>query len=388
MKRTIAVIIGTRPEAIKLAPVIRGLNASESLCPFTISTSQHGEMVDQIFNNFGITADVDFQVMRPRQKLWDLTAILSTQLGEHFSNHPVEAVLVQGDTTTALIGGLAAFYHKIPVGHVEAGLRSHDRYSPFPEELNRTLLGRLAQWHFAPTPHAAELLRRENIEGESIYITGNTVVDALHWMVSHLRCREIRPGILNGHRKLILVTCHRRENLGLPMRSVALAIKHLADSHPEAHFLFPLHPNPAVRELIQPILAKQNGVTLCEPLNYEEFLSALQQSYFVMSDSGGVQEEATALGKPVLVLRRETERPEGVKAGTLRLVGTDVQEILREAHELLVNPERHGEMSNGCGVFGDGHASEKIVRILEQNLTTASRIVPFEPMKEKSVLMQ
>lgn len=388
MKRTIAVIIGTRPEAIKLAPVIRGLNASESLCPFTISTSQHGEMVDQIFNNFGITADVDFQVMRPRQKLWDLTAILSTQLGEHFSNHPVEAVLVQGDTTTALIGGLAAFYHKIPVGHVEAGLRSHDRYSPFPEELNRALLGRLAQWHFAPTPHAAELLRRENIEGESIYITGNTVVDALHWMVSHLRCREIRPGILNGQRKLILVTCHRRENLGLPMRSVALAIKHLADSHPEAHFLFPLHPNPAVRELIQPILAKQNGVTLCEPLNYEEFLSALQQSYFVMSDSGGVQEEATALGKPVLVLRRETERPEGVKAGTLRLVGTDVQEILREAHELLVNPERHGEMSNGCGVFGDGHASEKIVRILEQNLTTASRIVPFEPMKEKSVLMQ
>ena len=388
MKRTIAVIIGTRPEAIKLAPVIRGLNASESLCPFTISTSQHGEMVDQIFNNFGITADVDLQVMRPRQKLWDLTAILSTQLGEHFSNHPVEAVLVQGDTTTALIGGLAAFYHKIPVGHVEAGLRSHDRYSPFPEELNRTLLGRLAQWHFAPTPHAAELLRRENIEGESIYITGNTVVDALHWMVSHLRCREIRPGILNGQRKLILVTCHRRENLGLPMRSVALAIKHLADSHPEAHFLFPLHPNPAVRELIQPILAKQNGVTLCEPLNYEEFLSALQQSYFVMSDSGGVQEEATALGKPVLVLRRETERPEGVQAGTLRLVGTDVKEILREAHELLVNPERHGEMSNGCGVFGDGHASEKIVRILEQNLTTASRIVPFEPMKEKSVLMQ
>lgn len=387
MKRTIAVIIGTRPEAIKLAPVIRELRASELLCPFTISTSQHGEMVDQIFNNFGITADVDFQVMRPRQKLWDLTAILSTQLGEYFSNHPVEAVLVQGDTTTALIGGLAAFYHKIPVGHVEAGLRSHDRYSPFPEELNRTLLGRLAQWHFAPTPHAAELLQRENIEGGSIYITGNTVVDALHWMVSHLRCREIRPGILNGQRKLILVTCHRRENLGLPMRSVALAIKHLADSHPEAHFLFPLHPNPAVRELIQPILAKQNGVTLCEPLNYEEFLSALQQSYFVMSDSGGVQEEATALGKPVLVLRRETERPEGVKAGTLRLVGTDVQEILREAHELLVNPEHHGEMSNGCGVFGDGHASEKIVRILEQNLTTASRVIPFEPEKEKIVLM-
>lgn len=388
MKRTIAVIVGTRPEAIKLAPVIRELGASDLLQPFIISTSQHGDMVDQVFENFGIVADTDLHVMRPRQKLWDLTAILSTQLGEHFSNHPVDAVLVQGDTTSALIGGLAAFYHKIPVGHVEAGLRSHDRYSPFPEELNRTLLSRLAQWHFAPTPYSADLLRHENIEDGSIYVTGNTVVDALHWMVRHLRCREIRPGILNGRRKLVLVTCHRRENLGLPMRSVALAIKHLADSHPEAHFLFPLHPNPGVRDLIQPILSKQNGVTLCEPLNYEEFLSALQQSYFVLSDSGGVQEEATALGKPVLVLRRETERPEGVEAGTLRLVGTDVQEILREAHELLVNPERHASMSNGSGVFGDGHASKKIVRILEQNLTTASRILPFEPAKEKTILRQ
>lgn len=388
MKRTIAVIVGTRPEAIKLAPVIRELGASDLLQPFIISTSQHGDMVDQVFENFGIVADTDLHVMRPRQKLWDLTAILSTQLGEHFSTHPVDAVLVQGDTTSALIGGLAAFYHKIPVGHVEAGLRSHDRYSPFPEELNRTLLSRLAQWHFAPTPYSADLLRHENIEDGSIYVTGNTVVDALHWMVRHLRCREIRPGILNGRRKLVLVTCHRRENLGLPMRSVALAIKHLADSHPEAHFLFPLHPNPGVRDLIQPILSKQNGVTLCEPLNYEEFLSALQQSYFVLSDSGGVQEEATALGKPVLVLRRETERPEGVEAGTLRLVGTDVQEILREAHELLVNPERHASMSNGSGVFGDGHASKKIIRILEQNLTTASRILPFEPAKEKTILRQ
>jgi UDP-N-acetylglucosamine 2-epimerase len=301
MKKTIAVIVGTRPEAIKLAPVIRALGFSDHLQPVTISTSQHGEMVEQIFENFGITADVDLQVMRPRQKLWDLTAILSTELGAYFSNHPVDAVLVQGDTTSALIGGLSAFYHKIPVGHVEAGLRSHARYSPFPEELNRTLLSRIAQWHFAPTAYAANLLRSENIDNATIYTTGNTVVDALHWMSRHLRHREIRPGILNGQRKLVLVTCHRRENIGLPMRSVALAIKHLADSHPEAHFLFPMHPNPGVRELIQPILSKQNGVTLCEPLNYEEFLSALHQSYFVISDSGGVQEEATALGKPVLV---------------------------------------------------------------------------------------
>ncbi|MEN9470070.1 MAG: hypothetical protein RL630_1803 [Verrucomicrobiota bacterium] len=388
MKKSIAVIVGTRPEAIKLAPVIRALGFSEYLQPVTISTSQHGEMVEQIFENFGITADVDLQVMRPRQKLWDLTAILSTELGAHFANHPVEAVIVQGDTTSALIGGLASFYHKIPVGHVEAGLRSHDRYSPFPEELNRTLLSRIAQWHFAPTSYAADLLRREMIDEDSIYTTGNTVVDALHWMSRHLRHREIRPGILNGQRKLVLVTCHRRENLGLPMRSVALAIKHLADSHEEAHFLFPLHPNPGVRELIQPILSKQDRVTLCEPLNYEEFLSAMHQSYFVISDSGGVQEEATALGKPVLVLRRETERPEGVTAGTLRLVGTEVQEILRAAHELLENPESHRAMSNGSGVFGDGRASEKIIRILEEKLTTENRILPFKKPTGEMVLME
>jgi len=388
MKKTVAVVVGTRPEAIKLAPLIRELQSSNHLRPFTISTSQHGEMVDQIFSNFGISADADLNVMRPRQQLWDLTAILSTRLGELFSGDPVDAVMVQGDTTSALIGGLAAFYHKLPVGHVEAGLRSHDRYSPFPEELNRTLLGRLANWHFAPTPHAAGLLRREGIEPESIFVSGNTVVDSLHWMVRRLHGREIRPGVRNGQRKLVLVTCHRRENLGLPMRSVALAIKHLADGHPDVHFLFPLHPNPVVRESVQPILAKQNGVTLCEPLNYEEFLSALQQSYFVLSDSGGVQEEATALGKPVLVLRHETERPEGVEAGTLRLVGTDVQNILREAHELLVNPDHHRAMANGSSVFGDGHAAEKIVRILEEKLFAGQRVLPFQRPSAEPVTMQ
>jgi UDP-N-acetylglucosamine 2-epimerase (non-hydrolysing) len=388
MKKSIAVVVGTRPEAIKLAPVIRQLQESERLRPFTISTSQHGEMVDQIFANFGISAEVDLRVMRPRQQLWDLTAILSTRLGELFGSNPVDAVIVQGDTTSALIGGLAAFYHRIPVGHVEAGLRSHDRYSPFPEELNRTLLGRLANWHFAPTPHAADLLRREGIDGSSIFVSGNTVVDSLHWMVRRLRGREIRPGVLNGQRKLVIVTCHRRENLGLPMRSVALAIKHLADGHPDVHFLFPLHPNPVVREAVQPILSKQNGVTLCEPLNYEEFLSALQQSYFVLSDSGGVQEEATALGKPVLVLRRETERPEGVEAGTLRLVGTNVQDILREAHELLVNPDHHRAMANGSGVFGDGHAAEKIIRTLEEKLNVDHRILPFQRPVSQALMMQ
>jgi len=376
-KKTIAVVVGTRPEAIKLAPVIRELSESAALNPFTISTSQHGEMVSQIFDNFGITPDIDLHVMRPRQKLWDLTAVLSRELGELFGSRPVDAVVVQGDTTSALVGGLAAFYHKIPVGHVEAGLRSHRRYSPFPEELNRTLLGRLADWNFAPTEYAADKLRRENVDGDSIYVCGNTVVDALKWMVSRLRCRGLPAGLGDGRKRLVLVTCHRRENLGLPMRSVALAVKHLAESHPDTHFLFPVHPNPGVRELVMPVLSNQRGVTLCEPLNYEEFLSVLQQSHLVLSDSGGVQEEATALGKPVLVLRRETERPEGVVAGTLRLVGTDVQDIMGSAHELLVNDEAHRAMSNGSSVYGDGRASKRIRAVLEEKLAGIGSTLPF-----------
>jgi UDP-N-acetylglucosamine 2-epimerase (non-hydrolysing) len=387
-KKTVAVVVGTRPEAIKLAPVIRELGESRLLNPLTISTSQHGEMVEQIFNNFGISADVDLHVMQPRQKLWDLTSVLSRELGELFAARPVAAVVVQGDTTSALIGGLAAFYHKIPVGHVEAGLRSHNRYSPFPEELNRTLLGKLADWNFAPTDHAAEKLRRENVDGDSIFVCGNTVVDALQWMVSKLRNRELPAGLADGRRRLVLVTCHRRENLGLPMRSVALAVKHLADSHPEAHFIFPVHPNPGVRELVMPILSHQSGVTLCEPLNYEEFLSVLQSAYMVLSDSGGVQEEATALGKPVLVLRRETERPEGVEAGTLRLVGTDVQDILREGHALLVDGERHRAMANGSKVFGDGHAAERIRKILEQKIAGPRGVLEFPVPSATTALLQ
>ena len=367
-KKNIAVIVGTRPEAIKLAPVIQSLRKSQSLSPLVISTSQHGDMVNQIFENFGISPDIDLDVMRPRQKLWDLTSVLSSELGELFSNRPPSAVVVQGDTTSAFVGGMCAFYNKIPVGHVEAGLRSHNRYSPFPEELNRVMLGRLANWHFAPTEFSANLLRAENIDDEGIFVCGNTVVDALNWMVKRNRSEKLPAALSNKTGKLILVTCHRRENLGHPMRSVALAIKHLAESHPNVQFLFPLHPNPAVRELILPILDNQAGITLCEPLNYDEFLTVLQNAHMVLSDSGGVQEEATALGKPVLVLRRETERPEGVEAGTLRLVGTDVQDIMRETDRLLKDKAAYDAMTNGSKVFGDGHAAEKITHILEEKI--------------------
>ena len=370
-KKTIAVIVGTRPEAIKLAPVIRSLQASDSLQPLTISTSQHAEMTAQIFSNFGISPDLDLRLMRPRQSLWELTAALSTSLGQLFSGNRIDAVVVQGDTTSAFVGGLCAFYHQIPVGHVEAGLRSHDRYSPFPEELNRVMLSRLANWHFAPTDFSASLLRAENIPEDSIFVSGNTVVDALQWMIRHSSSSRLPEGVPENP-QLILVTCHRRENIGMPMRSVALAIKHLSQMHPEIHFLFPLHPNPSVRENVTPVLANQRGISLCEPLSHDEFLFALRQSRFVLSDSGGVQEEATALGKPVLVLRRETERPEGVDAGTLRLIGTDMQDIIQETENLLANPAAYESMTKGSNIFGDGHAAEHIVRILEEKLTPAS----------------
>lgn len=371
-QKTVAVIVGTRPEAIKLAPVIRCLQESDSLRPVTISTSQHAEMTAQIFQSFGITPDLDLGVMRPRQSLWDLTAALSTTLGQVFSGNRIDAVVVQGDTTSAFVGGLCAFYHKIPVGHVEAGLRSHNRYSPFPEELNRVMLSRLANWHFAPTDFSASLLRAENIPEDSIFVSGNTVVDALQWMIGHSSASELPANVPDDARTLILVTCHRRENIGTPMRSVALAIKHLSENHDGIHFLFPLHPNPSVRENVKPLLENRAGITLCEPLNHDEFLSALRQSRFVLSDSGGVQEEATALGKPVLVLRRETERPEGVMAGTLRLIGTDVQDIIRETENLLTNPAVYDAMTKGSSVFGDGHAAEHITRILEEKLVASA----------------
>jgi UDP-N-acetylglucosamine 2-epimerase (non-hydrolysing) len=371
-QKTIAVIVGTRPEAIKLAPVIRSLQASDSLRPVTISTSQHAEMTAQIFQSFGITPDLDLGVMRPRQSLWDLTAALSTALGQVFSGNRIDGVVVQGDTTSAFVGGLCAFYHQIPVGHVEAGLRSHNRYSPFPEELNRVMLSRLANWHFAPTDFSASLLRAENIPEDSIFVSGNTVVDALQWMIHHSNASALPDGVPDDAQSLILVTCHRRENIGTPMRSVALAIKHLAENHDGIHFLFPLHPNPSVRENVKPLLENRAGITLCEPLNHDEFLSALRQSRFVLSDSGGVQEEATALGKPVLVLRSETERPEGVMAGTLRLIGTDVQDIIRETENLLTNPAAYDAMTKGSSVFGDGHAAEHITRILEEKLVASA----------------
>ena len=381
-RRLVAVIAGTRPEAVKVAPVIRRLLESPTLAPLVISTSQHREMTRRIFHDFGISVDVDLDVMRPRQNLWDLTARVSSKMGAFFNRNPVAAVLVQGDTTSAFVGALAAFYHKLPVGHIEAGLRSHDRYSPFPEEMNRMLLGCVAGWHFAPTPYAARQLRRENVAADDIFMTGNTVVDALHWMVQRVS-DDVLPGAArNKDRRLVLVTCHRRENLGEPMVEVADAVRELADKHEDLHFLFPVHPNPAVRDAVSPVLSNHPRITLCEPLGYDEFLAALKKAWLVLSDSGGVQEESTALGKPVLVLRKETERPEGVKAGTLKLVGTDRAGLVQEVAKLSSSRAAYARMTRGSRVFGDGLAAERIVAVLEEKLQLPA---PRSMARRKSV---
>lgn len=371
--KRVAVVVGTRPEAVKLAPVIRALSLSRTLSPLVINTCQHREMVGQIFGDFGVTTDHELNVMRPRQTLWGLTSRLTAALGEFFTKNPVDAVLVQGDTTSAFVGGLCGFYHRIPVGHVEAGLRSGDRYSPFPEELNRTMLGRVATWHFAPTEHAREHLLSENVDPHSVYVCGNTVVDALHWMIARLQARGGLADGPGGSRRRVLITCHRRENLGEPMAAVARAIARLAARHPDCDFIFPLHPNPCVREVVVPVLEHLSNVHLGEPMNYDTFLSSLAGSHLVLSDSGGVQEEATSLGIPVLLLRRETERPEGIHAGVVKMVGTNENRIYRSARELLTSATAWERMARGSEVFGDGKSAPRIVRIMEKVLAPRGR---------------
>lgn len=371
-RRLVAVIAGTRPEAVKVAPVIRQLADSPTLAPLVVSTSQHREMTRRIFDDFGISVDIDLDVMRPRQNLWDLTARVASKMGALFGRTPVAAVVVQGDTTSAFVGALSAFYHQIPVGHVEAGLRSHDRYSPFPEEINRMLLGRIANWHFAPTSYAAGQLQRENVADGDIFMTGNTVVDALQWMVERVSDDVLPAAARSASHRLVLVTCHRRENLGEPMAEVARAVRDLASRHEDLHFLFPVHPNPAVRDAVYPVLSDQPRITLCEPLGYDEFLAALKRAWLVLSDSGGVQEESTALGKPVLVLRKETERPEGVEAGTLKLIGTDRARIAEEVAKLSASRAAYAKMTKGSKVFGDGQAAGRIVSVLEEKLQSSA----------------
>lgn len=365
----VLVVFGTRPEAIKLFPVVQALEAYGGLTVRTCVTAQHRGLLDQVLGIAGIVPNMDLDLMTPGQSLDELTARLLTGLGKVLDAEKPDRVLVQGDTATAMVGALAAYYRKIPVGHVEAGLRSGDIYQPWPEEVNRRIVAPIADQHFAPTETAAEALRRENVVAASIHVTGNTVIDALHATRARIAAD---PSLASGldaiaerfaGKRLVLVTTHRRENFGDGMAGIADAIARIA-ARPDVAVLFPMHPNPNVVSVMDRVLGDRPNICRVDPLDYPHFIRALGLAEIVLSDSGGVQEEAPALGKPVLVMRETTERPEGVAAGTAKLVGTDPDRIVSEISTLLDVPQAYSAMARAHNPFGDGHAAERIAGIV------------------------
>ena len=373
MSKTVLVVFGTRPEAIKLFPVVAALAAVPGLRVRTCVTAQHRGLLDQVLEIAGLAPDIDLDLMEPGQTLDRLTARLLTGLGGVMDAERPDMVVVQGDTATAMAGALAAYYRRTPVAHVEAGLRSGDIYQPWPEEVNRRIVAPIAALHFAPTDTAAEALRRENIAPPAIHVTGNTVIDAL--LATRARIAE-QPGLAAGlddlaarfaGRKLILVTTHRRENFGGGMEAIARAIARIAD-RPDTAVLFPMHPNPNVVSAMDRVLGERENVARIAPLDYPHFIRALELAHVVLTDSGGVQEEAPALGKPVLVMRETTERPEGVAAGTARLIGTDEERIVSEIFTLLDDSHAYSAMARAHNPFGDGHASARIARVIADEI--------------------
>ena len=345
-----------------MAPVVFALRRSHKWDVRILATAQHREMLDQVMGMFGLVADLDLDAMRPNQALPDLTSRLMMGMDECLKDHRPQLVLAQGDTTTVLVSALACFYHRLPFGHVEAGLRTHDLNYPWPEEMNRVVTGRLASINFAPTKTARDNLLREGIAADSIHVTGNTVIDAL-FMVAERNCTlgvDVPPD-----RRMILVTAHRRENFGCRMVSVCKAIEALAGKYGNLHFLFPVHPNPNIRHVVERELGALHQVTLCDPLGYDEFVTAMKRAYLILTDSGGVQEEAPALAKPVLVLRDETERPEAVREGVAELVGTDTRRIVNRVSTLLDDEDAYRKMARGSSPYGDGKASERIARCID-----------------------
>jgi len=367
--RKILVIFGTRPEAIKLFPVVAALREVGGLDVRTCITAQHRGLLDQVLAIAGLTPDIDLDLMEPGQSLDRLTARLLTGLGEVMDAECPDRVIVQGDTATAMVGALAAYYRKVPVSHVEAGLRSGDIWQPWPEEVNRRIVAPIADQHFAPTDTAAEALRRENITPSTIHVTGNTVIDALLATQARL---EADPAMASGlddivarfaGKRVILVTTHRRENFGEGMENIARAIGRIADRDDVA-ILFPVHPNPNVVSVMDRLLGDRANVARIDPLDYPHFVRALGLCHIALTDSGGVQEEAPALGKPVLVMRETTERPEGVVAGTAKLIGTDSDRIVSGIFTLLDDSSAYSAMARAHNPFGDGHASARIARIV------------------------
>jgi len=360
-------VFGTRPEAIKLAPVVRALRTDPAGGATRVCvTAQHREMLDQMLDVFGIQPDYDLNIMEPDQSLTEITANILTRLEPVLRAEKPDWVLVQGDTTTAMVAGLAAFYQGIKVGHVEAGLRTGDKGRPFPEEMNRRLADGLSDLHFAPTARARENLLREGMRDGSIVVTGNTVIDALQWMAA-----QPPPPTLDdrwfGAKRLILVTAHRRESFGEALENICLAVRDLVARYGgEVCVVYPVHRNPRVQEPVYRLLGEVPNVRLLPPLDYLSLVHVMKRSYLILTDSGGIQEEAPSLGKPVLVLRDVTERPEGVEAGTVKVVGTDRHRIVREAARLLDDDARYAEMAHAANPYGDGHAAGRVVAALRR----------------------
>ena len=385
MKKKIMLVFGTRPEAIKMAPLVKVLQGQDD-CFETIVcvTGQHREMLDQVLDIFEIVQDYDLNIMRKGQDLYDVTARVLTGMRDVLKETEPDVVLVHGDTTTSTAAALAAFYQQIPVGHVEAGLRTHNIYSPWPEEMNRQLTGRIATYHFSPTSLSRENLMREGVGEKNIYVTGNTVIDALYWVIDKMNRDEgLRSqtekqiadagydvGRLSGNRRLVLITGHRRENFGEGFINICKAIRDLAQRYPEVDFVYPMHLNPNVRKPIHEVfgedLSNLGNLFFIEPLEYLCFVCLMEKADIVLTDSGGIQEEAPGLGKPVLVMRDTTERPEALNAGTVKLVGTDYDKILLEVSLLLDDSEAYEKMSKAVNPYGDGHACERIAEALKK----------------------
>ncbi len=362
-KIKVMTVFGTRPEAIKMAPLVKELEKREEIESIVCITAQHREMLDQVMNIFDISADFDLNIMQSGQTLSDITARAMKGIEKAIREASPDIVLVHGDTTTTFAGALASFYCQTKVGHVEAGLRTYDKYSPFPEEMNRCLTTYLADLYFAPTKNNAQNLLRENVDSEKIYVTGNTVIDAIKTTVrdDYEFCNETLKNLDYENKRVILVTAHRRENLGEPLKNICNAILETAQSFPDVEIVYPVHLNPLVKNTAQEILGNHERIHLIDPLDVTELHNLMNKCYMVMTDSGGLQEEAPSLGKPVLVLRNETERPEAVMAGTVKIAGVEKENIKKLAYALLSDKAEYEKMSHAVNPYGDGFASQRTV---------------------------
>ncbi len=362
--KKVMLVFGTRPEAIKMCPLVNELKARENIETIVCVTGQHRQMLDVVLNAFSVVPDYDLSIMKDKQTLFDITTNILNRIKEVLEKEKPDVVLVHGDTSTTFVTALACFYLQIPVGHVEAGLRTYNIYSPYPEEFNRQAVGIVAKYNFAPTELSKKNLVREGKDESTIYITGNTAIDALKTTVRDNYYHEQLEWAKDS--RLIMITAHRRENLGEPMKNMFRAIKRIIDEHPDIKAIYPIHMNPVVRETANEILGDCDRIRIIEPLDVLDFHNFLNASYLILTDSGGIQEEAPSLGKPVLVMRDTTERPEGIKAGTLKLVGTDEEVIYAEFKKLLENEEEYKKMSYASNPYGDGFACKRIADILEK----------------------